>query len=636
MKGTIDALWQDQMGEYKGKIRGEDGALYSFNKYGLGERYQSAGEFDVGEDVEFTAFTNKYGAACAKDVCRQGESAPEQNHPYGKMRKFVYLDYQTNDTLLRIWPEEIFGDCDDPDQRRKILFADIARRFDDLQPEAFVFSEDNGRDTLELRFGDVRGDGKELCLLCGMNPKAEETGVRWTCLDVALNGSVQESVFELVNANWYTLADDIQAISPAAEELSDDEIRTAIDRRCAEADAAMIWLKSGVPAAREEATTLYVPTGFREPSGKEVYLYCEKKRRGVRGPGWYYDCATYAYAPLDVYDKKDWLFMWADMFDDNTPEEFYRSLADQTLEETWTFEGGQPYGILINYLKYTFAHQWKQEGVIYSGDGKYAAFNTGLPDRNTYKYLYALLEKIEYPAGEEDASAALYYRPQYRLLGVTKAGAGGIGKILTARIHPLPPPPRYFGARTETVWELDYNDNNQVMTPEFDDTHILIQRCERLPLDFFRPAASISPKLMEILSAAETEETKYRRIKRFLMPVMKHNADKETTQVYRLLEESLDGKINTTIRKLSWNWRAVVPCYNPEQDSHCFLLPISLCDPDRPDRALIASVNRFGDDEYSYIIHTVVPLDWAYLDARLVCRPESEWLASSAIESSEL
>ena len=36
--------------------------------------------------------------------------------------------------------------------------------------------------------------------------------------------------------------------------------------------------------------------------------------------------------------------------------------------------------------------------------------------------------------------------------------------------------------------------------------------------------------------------------------------------------------------------------------------------------------------ETRYLANTILPLDWAYKSARLVCRPDSEWLAVDQIE----
>ncbi|MCH8297896.1 MAG: DUF3825 domain-containing protein [Chloroflexi bacterium] len=33
----------------------------------------------------------------------------------------------------------------------------------------------------------------------------------------------------------------------------------------------------------------------------------------------------------------------------------------------------------------------------------------------------------------------------------------------------------------------------------------------------------------------------------------------------------------------------------------------------------------------NYLGHTVLPLDWAYKNARLICRPDSDWLVPETI-----
>ena len=309
-------------------------------------------------------------------------------------------------------------------------------------------------------------------------------------------------------------------------------------------------------------------------------------------------------------------------------ENIYSQIVSQTLEEQWSFGKRSDYGILRNYLIYTFAHQWKTSAVGFSTDKKYAAFNTGLPDRNTYKYIYAFYEEVN--NSSQIQTHPLHISPKYRFKSFIISGRGGDGKTLTMNIHPLPSPPQYFVARSSTVWELGFNDNNQIDLPEYDDQHILIHRCDRLPLDFYRYPASRSEQLRHILDSDMEIAQKYREIREFFMPIVNHEQDSEVMHVYRLLVDALDNVVNAAIKKLSWNWRAVVPCYNPERDESCFLLPVSFCDATKPDRAMIASAHEVNG-EMIYAIHTVISLEWAYLDARLVCRPESEWLAADNI-----
>ena len=49
-------------------------------------------------------------------------------------------------------------------------------------------------------------------------------------------------------------------------------------------------------------------------------------------------------------------------------------------------------------------------------------------------------------------------------------------------------------------------------------------------------------------------------------------------------------------------------------------------------RTIIAYIAEINGRIDGYTIHTVITLDMAYLDARLVCRPEAEWLAINTID----
>ena len=80
--------------------------------------------------------------------------------------------------------------------------------------------------------------------------------------------------------------------------------------------------------------------------------------------------------------------------------------------------------------------------------------------------------------------------------------------------------PQYFKNRSSTVWELDFNDSNQVTLSGYDDAHILIQRCERIPLDFYEVATRKSPTLAAILDSADPVSEKCRAIKEFFGPIL--------------------------------------------------------------------------------------------------------------------
>ena len=59
------------------------------------------------------------------------------------------------------------------------------------------------------------------------------------------------------------------------------------------------------------------------------------------------------------------------------------------------------------------------------------------------------------------------------------------------------------------------------------------------------------------------------------------------------------------------------------------LLPLALINDEVVDIALVVTKNPSG----SYLGRTILPLDWAYMNARLVCRPDSDWLVPQRVQA---
>jgi hypothetical protein len=78
--------------------------------------------------------------------------------------------------------------------------------------------------------------------------------------------------------------------------------------------------------------------------------------------------------------------------------------------------------------------------------------------------------------------------------------------------------------------------------------------------------------------------------------------------------------------------KTAIPLYFPKTDSISLLLPIALVDDEVVDMALVT--NKMNAT--TYYASTVLPLDMAYTNARLVCRPDSDWLSTEIrVESDE-
>jgi|GEM_PF-319224 len=102
----------------------------------------------------------------------------------------------------------------------------------------------------------------------------------------------------------------------------------------------------------------------------------------------------------------------------------------------------------------------------------------------------------------------------------------------------------------------------------------------------------------------------------------------------------LKRAIEVAEAKAHANWRIAVPQYywhkGPTEPGRLqLLLPLSLLDPDRVDLALVidrdpphSASQGAGESEgrACYRAYTVLPVEWAYRNARLITRPESYWL----------
>lgn len=95
--------------------------------------------------------------------------------------------------------------------------------------------------------------------------------------------------------------------------------------------------------------------------------------------------------------------------------------------------------------------------------------------------------------------------------------------------------------------------------------------------------------------------------------------------------EFSDFSLRLAIKRVKWNYKTAIPMYFPTRDIMSLLLPLALVDDNQVDIALVTEKTQSG----SYLGHTILPLDWAYSNARLVCRPNSDWLIAQNIVQGE-
>ena len=163
--------------------------------------------------------------------------------------------------------------------------------------------------------------------------------------------------------------------------------------------------------------------------------------------------------------------------------------------------------------------------------------------------------------------------------------------------------------------------DTQAGEPEIDMRHIILDNAGRLPLNFLseNPPKEFTLKNPNILPINERLEY-YRNLA---------TAIEKDTKAYRNLTNRLKDAITLALKRIQWNFKTAIPMYYPTMDKMSLLLPLSLVDDEIVDIALVAEKTKSGN----YIGHTILPLNWAYSNARLVARPDSDWLVAEEIDT---
>ncbi len=90
--------------------------------------------------------------------------------------------------------------------------------------------------------------------------------------------------------------------------------------------------------------------------------------------------------------------------------------------------------------------------------------------------------------------------------------------------------------------------------------------------------------------------------------------------------ETLQGVINAAIQKVIANYKLAVPHYY--QNKIQLLIPLCFGKDDNPDVALVLDLMKNG----YYQATTCLSMEMAYMDARLIAKPESNWLMAETIK----
>ncbi len=297
----------------------------------------------------------------------------------------------------------------------------------------------------------------------------------------------------------------------------------------------------------------------------------------------------------------------------------YGVLAELALEERWYYGNSEDladaknkFPILKNYLIYTFMRLCHEGKVSLATDPltgeEYAAFNTGLVDRK-YEYIYAIFkQEIKY------SSTYYWYLHAFAVAGEDE------GKTLVRLFNPLPAKANYFGDRIESML---YDTSTGDLSCDY--THILVERAERFPVEFFEDNCPPSFTMINGVAIEDVDQLEDEDRHSYFAALSEKIAS--DSRILKRLKNRFEDAVELAVKRVEWNYKTAIPMYFPTRNTMSLLLPLALVDEDKVDLALVVERHPSG----SYQGQTVLPLGMAYANSRLVTRPDSDWLKTDVI-----
>lgn len=95
----------------------------------------------------------------------------------------------------------------------------------------------------------------------------------------------------------------------------------------------------------------------------------------------------------------------------------------------------------------------------------------------------------------------------------------------------------------------------------------------------------------------------------------------------QFLTTKFKNALNITLSRVAWNYKTAIPVYYVEKHQLSLLLPLALEKKDVIDVALVVEHKVNKEKKINnYVGRTIFTLQMAYSNARLITRPDSDWL----------
>ena len=335
------------------------------------------------------------------------------------------------------------------------------------------------------------------------------------------------------------------------------------------------------PVSDEFAAYRMVRTGRKTASGDEIVglFVRNKKYKSYEGVTW--TTRRGVKHEVDLFGK---LRIGEIVFaNKNAYEKFLEDIASNAVAEPWSFSNRPSackYPILKSYLENIFGKLRKEtqagatNKIVQSADGHYILFNTNLPD--TFGRDILIMAEVRKKVNGEE----YFENPSMFTKGVSEMRRLGFS------VENTPQPATFFEDVNEVIFQSSWTIDSSFEHLD----HIIQDNRSRFPKEY---------------------------------------QEKDPIRVAGDLEQG----INMAVRMAKRNFKYIAPMYRPQKDCIQMLMPIYLNGSYReaPDFALVLT-----PDNGIYIPETILPIDGAYQNARLIAMPDEAWLRPDTIFSSKI
>ena len=257
--------------------------------------------------------------------------------------------------------------------------------------------------------------------------------------------------------------------------------------------------------------------------------------------------------------------------------------------------------ILKEYILFTFGKLADSKQIVVDEHKTIAIFNTGLVNRH-FEPIYALFKKNDTKS-----------KQKWKFIDFFVVGEG-LGKRVLDEVNAkdLPLAPRYILDPCDLIYDTFKGK------PSPDYNHCIIDNIHRWPDCVHEHEAPLEwAKIKDRITRLTTDKDRSNYFKSFREYLKKND------KILRAYRTRFNEAIDLAVKKVSWNYKTAIPMYWPTNKRIQLLLPLCLDSEDRVDVALVTNKAKEG-----YTGDTILTLNMAYTKARLVCKPDSDWLVS--------